>query len=58
MVVLVDRFETALVEWLQSRSEKDIYLYAWATGPFADELGEMNIQVFLVGEVLSDACAT
>ena len=58
MVVLVDRFETALVEWVRSRSEKDNYLYAWATGPFANELGEMNIQVCLVGDALSHAFAT
>lgn len=54
-VVLVDRFEQALIDWLQDRSGKNAHLYAWAKGPLTQQLEMLNIQVKLVTNTVKDA---
>lgn len=54
-LVLVDRFDLALIEWVRTRSLQDIHVYAWAKGPFTQNLYDMNIQISLVGETLMRA---
>jgi adenine-specific DNA-methyltransferase len=54
-LVLVDRFDQALIEWLQPRSSQNIFVYAWAKGPFTQQLDAMNIHVSLVVESLVEA---
>ena len=44
-LVLVDRYDQSLIEWLQSQSSNNIYVYAWAKGPFTPQLDAMNIRV-------------
>lgn len=47
-LVLVDRFDKALIDWLRPRAGHDVHLYAWAKGPFTKQLDEMQMHVLLV----------
>ena len=57
-LVLVDRFDLALIKWLRLRSLQKIHLYAWAKGPFTQHLDEMDIQVSSITETLVRAYRT
>jgi len=50
-MVLVDRFHQDLVDWLRTRSAKNLHVYAWANGPFEMQLASMGIQVLSVVQV-------
>lgn len=53
-LVLVDRFDLALVEWLRPRSAQNVHVYAWAKGPFTQQLHDIGLQVSPVIETLAD----
>lgn len=44
-LVLVNRFEQPLIDWLAPRREQNLLVYAWATGPYGAAFEEMGIQV-------------
>lgn len=53
-LVLVDRFEPALIEWLRPR-QSPTHLYTWAKGWMPDQLVGQDIGVSLVVRTLVDA---
>lgn len=53
-LVLVDRYEPALVEWLGTR-QSPIHVYTWAIGRLQERLEGPGIQVSLVVQSLVDA---
>ncbi len=52
ILVLIDRFEPELLEWLQARSRQNVFVYAWAPGLVSRELGGLNIEVRSVRDTL------
>jgi adenine-specific DNA-methyltransferase len=53
-LVLVDRFEPALIEWLGTRLSPP-HVYTWAMGRFREHLVSPGLQVSLVVQTLEDA---
>jgi adenine-specific DNA-methyltransferase len=44
-LVLVNRFEQPLIDWLAPRREQNLFVYAWATGPYEATFTEMGVEV-------------
>ncbi len=53
-LVLVDRYEPALLDWVRTR-QSPIHVYTWAKGVVWENLTGPGIQVSLVGETLVEA---
>lgn len=53
-LALVDRYEPALLDWLQTR-QLPTHIYTWAKGRFQEHLAGPGIQVSLVAQTLVDA---
>jgi adenine-specific DNA-methyltransferase len=53
-LVMVDRYEPALLDWLQTR-QSPIHIYTWAKGRLQEHLAGPGIQVSLVEQTLVDA---
>ncbi|MEO0486890.1 MAG: site-specific DNA-methyltransferase [Pseudomonadota bacterium] len=51
-LVLVDRFEPALLDWLRPRQMQNIHVYAWAPGQITTAMDGMHIHVAPVRETL------
>nr|WP_299649968.1 site-specific DNA-methyltransferase [uncultured Tateyamaria sp.] len=54
-LVLVNRFDAVLIEWLGQQMSKTCYLYAWDQGPFEQQFMEMGIQVRPIVQALKQA---
>ncbi len=51
-LVLVDRFELGLLDWLGPRSRENLHVYAWAPGQVTQHLEGLHIHVAPVRETL------
>ena len=51
-LVLADRFEPALVDWLKERKRQNVFVYAWAPGQIDRELAGMDVEVRSVRDTL------
>ena len=54
-LVLVDRFDLSLIEWLRPRTLQNVHVYAWAPGQIKQHLDGMHIDVSPVRETLVKA---
>lgn len=54
-LVLVDRFDLALIDWLRPRALQNVHVYAWAPGQVTQHLDGMHIHVSSVRETLVKA---
>lgn len=54
-LVLVDRFDLSLIEWLRPRTLQNVHVYAWAPGQITQHLDGMHIDVSPVRETLVKA---
>ncbi|MEP4961931.1 MAG: hypothetical protein ABJU19_21895, partial [Roseobacter sp.] len=54
-LVLVDRFDLALIDWLRPRTLQNVHVYAWAPGQITQHLDGMHIHVSSVRETLVKA---
>lgn len=54
-LVLVDRFDLSLIEWLRPRMLQNVHVYAWAPGQITQHLDGMHIDVSPVRETLVKA---
>lgn len=55
ILVLVDRFDLSLIEWLRPRTLQNVHVYAWAPGQITQHLDGMHIDVSPVRETLVKA---
>jgi adenine-specific DNA-methyltransferase len=44
-LVLVDRFDPALIDWLKPRARANLFVYAWAPGQIAGALDGLDIEL-------------
>jgi adenine-specific DNA-methyltransferase len=51
-LVLVDRFDPALIDWLKPRGRKNLFVYAWAPGQIVAALEGMEIDILPVRDTL------
>jgi adenine-specific DNA-methyltransferase len=51
-LVLVDRFDPALIDWLRPRDRQNLFVYAWAPGQIVAALEGLHIEVLPVRETL------
>ena len=51
-LVLVDRFDPALLEWLQGRDRQNLFVYAWAPGQIAQHLDGTHVDLRPVRDTL------
>lgn len=54
-LVLVDRFDLALIDWLRPRTLQNVHVYAWAPGQITQHLDEMHVDVSSVRDTLVKA---
>jgi len=54
-LVLVDRFELSMIDWLLPRTLQNVHVYAWAPGQITQHLDGMHIDVSPVRETLVKA---
>jgi len=54
-LILVDRFDPALIEWLHGRTFQNIFVYSWAPGQIAQHLDETHVEVRSVRDTLVKA---
>jgi adenine-specific DNA-methyltransferase len=51
-LVLVDRFDPGLLQWLQGRDRQNLFVYAWAPGQIAQHLDSTHVDIRPVREAL------
>ena len=51
-LVLVDRFDESLLEWVQDRDRQNLFVYAWAPGQITQQLNGAHADVRSVRETL------
>ncbi|WP_051677799.1 hypothetical protein [Bradyrhizobium sp. URHD0069] len=51
-LVLVDRVDPSLLEWLKGRERQNLFVYAWAPGQIAQQLDGTRIDVRSVRDTL------
>lgn len=51
-LVLVDRFDPALLEWLRGRDRQNLFVYAWAPGQIAQHLDGTHVDIRPVRDTL------
>jgi adenine-specific DNA-methyltransferase len=51
-LVLVDRFDPALLQWLQGRDRQNLFVYAWAPGQIAQHLDGTHVDIRPVRDTL------
>lgn len=51
-LVMVDRYDAALLNWLRERSRQNVFVYAWAPGQLARELGGVEVEIRSVRDTL------
>ncbi|MGR3512369.1 MAG: site-specific DNA-methyltransferase [Paracoccaceae bacterium] len=51
-LVLVDRFDPALLDWLQGRDRQNLFVYAWAPGQIAQHLDGTHVDIRPVRDTL------
>ena len=51
-LVMVDRFEPALLDWLKERAMQNLHVYAWAPGQITQHLDEARVQVASIRDTL------
>lgn len=51
-LVMVDKYEAALLDWLRERSRQNVFVYAWAPGQLARELGDVEVEIRSVRDTL------
>ncbi|MDX5595667.1 site-specific DNA-methyltransferase [Pseudovibrio sp. SPO723] len=51
-LVMVDRYDTALLDWLHDRSRRNVFVYSWAPGQLARELAGVEVEVRSVRDTL------
>lgn len=51
-LVLVDRFELPLLDWLQENSRRNLHVYAWAPGQITQRMEGFHVPVLPVRETL------
>ena len=51
-IVLVDRFDTGLLQWLQGRDRQNLFVYAWAPGQIAQHLDGTHVDIRPVRDAL------
>lgn len=51
-LVLVDRFDPALLDWLRGRDRANLFVYAWAPGQVAQHLDGTHVDIRPVRETL------
>jgi len=54
-LVLVDRFDLSLIDWLRPRTLQNVHVYAWAPGQITQHLDGMHVDVHPVRETLVKA---
>ena len=48
----VDRFDPALLQWLQGRDRQNLFVYAWAPGQIAQHLDGTHVDIRPVRDTL------
>jgi adenine-specific DNA-methyltransferase len=51
-LVLVDKFDPALITWLEPRGQENLFVYAWAPGQIAGAMESLDIEVLSVRDTL------
>ncbi|GGD44697.1 site-specific DNA-methyltransferase [Sinisalibacter lacisalsi] len=51
-LVMVDRYDAALLDWLRERSFQNVFVYSWAPGQLARELAGVEIEIRSVRDTL------
>lgn len=51
-LVMVDRYDPALLDWLRDRSRQNVFVYAWAPGQLARELAGVEVEIRSVRDTL------
>lgn len=51
-LVMVDKYDAALLDWLRERSRQNVFVYAWAPGQLARELGDVEVEIRSVRDTL------
>ena len=51
-LVLVDRYDPALLDWLQPRTRQNLFVYAWAPGQIAGALDGLDVELRSVRDTL------
>lgn len=51
-LVMVDRYDAELLGWLRERSRQNVFVYAWAPGQLARELGGVEVEIRSVRDTL------
>jgi len=51
-LVLVDRYDVGLIEWLRVRSGGNVFVYAWGQSSFTKQIDEMGIGVLPITQKL------
>lgn len=51
-LVMVDRYDAALLDWLRDRSRQNVFVYAWAPGQLARELSGVEVEIRSVRDTL------
>ncbi len=51
-LVLVDRFDPKLIDWLQGRDRQNLFVYAWAPGQIAQHLDGTHVDIRPVRDTL------
>ncbi|WP_298361209.1 site-specific DNA-methyltransferase [uncultured Litoreibacter sp.] len=51
-LVMVDKYDAALLDWLREKSRQNVFVYAWAPGQLARELGDVEVEIRSVRDTL------
>ena len=51
-LVMVDCYDAALLDWLRNRSRQNVFVYSWAPGQLARELGGVEVEIRSVRDTL------
>ena len=51
-LVLVDRFDPVLIDWLKPRGRQNLFVYAWAPGQIVAALDGLAIDILPVRDTL------
>ncbi|MEJ6404027.1 site-specific DNA-methyltransferase [Yoonia sp. 2307UL14-13] len=51
-LVMVDKYDSVLLDWLRERSRQNVFVYAWAPGQLARELGDVEVEIRSVRDTL------
>lgn len=51
-LVMVDKYDADLLDWLRERSRQNVFVYAWAPGQLARELGDVEVEIRSVRDTL------